>query len=83
MTIHSRSTYELAIDCDDHVRGAGVRTTMAVGDMVAINVMFARDESGHVVIASDGHPIVAQRRIDMSFFNRYCTTMQVCSMFCS
>jgi hypothetical protein len=82
ITIENRATYEIALDCSNVVPDAGLRTTMVVGDYIAINVVFVQTASNHISTAPDGHPYIAQRRIDLAFTNRNLLTMQVCSMFC-
>ena len=45
----NRATYELALVCSSDDDELGLRTTMAVGDIVSIAIVFARNSSGGVL----------------------------------
>ena len=77
VTIHNQHTHEIVVL--DEIVGS-LKTTVALGQTITINLLYELGADGSVVMGADGFPTIAQRRVDMTFLNKHLTTGQVCSV---
>ena len=76
--VHSQHMYEIVVGCSA-TSGEAMRATVALAQVITINMAFKTDRKGVPVVDSDGYPEVCQRRVDVMFTNKHLVTTQVCS----
>ena len=75
-TVQSYNLYEIVVNCSD-TEECHLRATVAAAQLITINIMFAVDSKGDVIINSDGYQEIGQRRVDVIFTNKHVVTTQV------
>ena len=77
--VQSRNLHEIVVNCSESKGVTDLRATVAMALAITINIAFKTDDDGDPVIHEDGHPAIAQRRVDVVFANKHVVTTQVCS----